>query len=74
MRKRPPQEFFPVIGFLNEQGIVPEIVAGQAVNLWALHYLEWDAQVFSAFEQALASPPLYQRGPGNPFWSKDGLA
>jgi hypothetical protein len=44
MRKRPPQEFFPVIGFLNEHGIVPEIVAGQAVNLWALHYLEWDAK------------------------------
>jgi hypothetical protein len=44
MRKRPPQEFFPVIAFLNEHGIVPEIVAGQAVNLWALHYLEWDAK------------------------------
>jgi hypothetical protein len=48
MRKVAPDEFFPLLGFLNENGHTPFIVAGQAVNLWARHYAAWDAE-FAAF-------------------------
>ncbi len=44
MRKVAPDEFFPLLGFLNENGHTPFIVAGQAVNLWARHYAAWDAE------------------------------
>jgi hypothetical protein len=45
--KHPPEVFLPYVEYLNHRGIVPAVVAGQAVNLWAGNFVEWDARFSS---------------------------
>ena len=43
MKRRPEQYDWILIQF-NEKGIVPVIVAGQAVNIWSSIHQDWDTR------------------------------
>lgn len=38
----PPEAFLPFLTALNDRGITPIIVGGQAVNIWAMHFQNWE--------------------------------
>jgi hypothetical protein len=39
----PPEAYAHLLQELNQKGITPIIVGGQAVNIWASFYVAWDA-------------------------------
>ncbi|MEM9298198.1 MAG: hypothetical protein AAGA64_07385 [Bacteroidota bacterium] len=39
-----PEDYFDIINELNGNGVIPILVAGQAVNLWAKRFIQWDTQ------------------------------
>ncbi len=39
-----PEQYDWILARINQVGIRPIIVAGQAVNMWGTVYREWDAQ------------------------------
>jgi hypothetical protein len=59
--QHPPEHYLRIISYLNRDGIIPEIVAGQAVNIWASLYADWDSR-HSPLEPKLTSFQPYVSG------------
>ena len=57
MQHRPEQYDWIIVQF-NKQGIVPVVVAGQAVNLWSTIHREWDAKHNPTSPKIDDLPPL----------------
>jgi hypothetical protein len=53
--KRGPHEFAWLIESINRQGVIPLLVAGQAVNAWASIFLSWDIAYNLAIRPDLTS-------------------
>ena len=57
----PPEAFAKFLSLLNTKGIEPKVVAGQAVNIWARRYVEWDAK-YSPLRPTLAAFEPFSSG------------